>query len=297
MAIILAMLILALATIAASGFLFRASLEWRKFENAASLGQARWVLRAAEKWAGAVLRDDARQSSVDHRGELWARELPPVDSEGYALSGRVEDLDGRFNINNLVKDGLVDAAQLAIFRRLLHALELPEALSEDVADWLDRDDQVHGGAAPEAAYYLALVPPTMPANRPLRIPDELIRVRGVDRGVLERLRPYVTVLPERTGINVNTAPAEVLSALVDGLSPEQAYTLAARRDRTYFRDLADFEQALPAGLRSAAGMARTTSRYFLVVARATHDRVNIGSRALLRRDAEAEPTLIWRASL
>ncbi len=297
MAIVLAMLVLALAAIAASGFVFRAAMEWRKFENASSLGQARWVLRAAEKWAGAVLRDDARQSSVDHRGELWARELPAVDSEGYALSGRVEDMDGRFNLNNLTREGVTDPAQLALFRRLLGALDVPEALADDVADWLDADNRVSGSDNAETALYAAQSPVLAPANRPLASPDELIRVRGMNRALLDRLRPFIAVLPGFNGINVNTASAETLAALVDGLTLEQAYTLAARRDRVYFRDIEDFRQALPPGLSPLAGMGLTTSRYFLVLARASHDRVNVGSRALLSRDTNGTTALIWRASL
>ena len=297
MAILLAMLVLAMAAIAAAGFIFRTSLEWRKFENASSLGQARWVLRAAENWAGAVLRDDQRQSSVDHRGELWARELPPVDSEGYAVSGGIQDMDGRFNLNNLLRDGVVDAPQLAILRRLLANLELPDDLADDVADWMDADSVTLRDQSPESAYYLALDPPVVPSDRPLATVDELIRVRGVDAAVLDRLRPHVATLPERTGINVNTATPEVLAALVDGLTTEQADTLASRRDRTYFRDVADFNQALPVGMSPVADMARVDSRYFLVTARARHDRVDIGSRALLRRDGEKTPVLVWRASL
>lgn len=297
MAIVLAMLVLALAAIAASGFVFRTAMEWRKLENANTLEQARWVLRAAEKWAAAVLRDDARQSSVDHRDELWARDLPAVDSEGYALSGRVEDQDGRFNINNLVRDGVVEPGQLAIFRRLLAALDMNDDLAGSIADWLDADDVTFGGNASEAAQYLAQSPAIWPANRPLMSFDELIRVHAMDSIQLERLRPFITVLPEFNGINVNSAPAEILAALVDGLTLEQAYTLAAQRDRVYFRNVEDFRQALPPGLTPAASMERTTSRYFMVLARARHDRVNIGSRALLSRDSNGTTALIWRASL
>jgi general secretion pathway protein K len=297
MAIVLAMLVLALAAIAASGFVFRTAMEWRKFENASTLGQARWVLRAAEKWAAAVLRDDARQTSVDHRGELWARDLPAVDSEGYALSGRVEDLDGRFNINNIVRDGVAEPGQLAVFRRLLAALDMNVNLAEAIVDWLDSDDNVFGGNSSETALYMAQSPALRPANRPLASVDELIRVRAMDREQLDRLRPYITALPEFNGINVNSAPAEILAALVDGLTLEQAYTLAAQRDRVYFRNVEDFRQALPPGLVPAASMDRTTSRYFMVLARARHDRVNVGSRALLSRDSNGTTALIWRASL
>jgi general secretion pathway protein K len=297
MAILLAMLVVALATIAASGFVFHASLEWRKYENAASLSQARWVLRAAEHWAAAVLRDDARQGNVDHLGEIWARPLPPVEAEGYALTGQVEDQDGRFNINNIVANGAVDVAQLAILRRLLVGLDLPEDLAADIADWLDADSEALQGGRDERLEYLTRQPAVVPANRPLASFGELARVRGVDARVMARLAPYVAVLPERNRINVNTAPAEVIAALVPGLSLDQAYTLAARRERAYFRDQADFSQALPAGLSAEADMVATASRFFLVRARARHERVDIAGRALLRRDGGALPVFVWRATL
>lgn len=297
MAILVAMLVVALATIAATGFIFQASLEWRKYENAASLTQARWVLRAAEHWAAAVLRDDARQGNVDHLGEIWARPLPPVDSEGYALTGQVEDQDGRFNLNNLVANGVVDTKQLAMLGRLLALLDLPEALAPDIADWLDADDKTLQGEGDERANYLTRQPPVTPANRPLVSLGELARVLGVDVRVMARLAPYVTVLPERNRINVNTASAEVLAALVPGMGLDQAYTLAARRDRSYFRDQADFNQALPAGLTAMDDMVATASRFFLVRARARHERVDVGGRALLRRDGGALPVFVWRASL
>lgn len=296
-AILVAMLVVALAAMAATGFVFRASLEWRKFENGTSAAQARWVVRAAEQWAAVLLRDDGRRSAVDHRGELWAKELPPVEAEGYTVSGRIEDLDGRFNVNNLVKEGVAVEDQLLLFRRLLRLLELPEGLADDVADWLDADDESRSGSGRESIPYLAQSPPVAPGNRPVIGLAELAAVRGMAPAILQRLEPHVAAMPESGPVNVNTASAEVMAALVSGLTLEEAYTLAARRDRTYFRNLTDFEQALPPGLSPMNDMAAVTSRYFMVRARARHERIHVGSRALLKREPDTRPVLIWRASL
>ena len=109
-ALIVAMLIVALAVIATSNFVFQAHVHWRKLENATNTDQARWLLRAAEQWGATVLLDDALQNSVDHLGETWAREMPPVVAEGYHMSGRILEQNGLFNLNNLVLDGKVALA-------------------------------------------------------------------------------------------------------------------------------------------------------------------------------------------
>jgi general secretion pathway protein K len=296
-AVIVAMLVVALATIAAASFMFRSQIEWRKLENASNLDQARWILRAAEQWAATVLMDDARGSHVDHLGEAWAQELPPVESEGYVITGRLEELDGRFNINNLLTGGQVEPRQLAVLQRLLAVLRLPEALTWNIADWLDSDQEPLREGSAESAYYLGLAQPYTAADRPLASVDELIRVKGMDKAILDQLRPYVAALPQGSKVNVNTATPEVLSALVEGLTLDEAYGLTARRERAWFRDLGEFERTLPQGLSLGSGMAAVTSDYFVVRASARHDRISVGSRALLHRTGTELPTILWRASL
>ena len=296
-AVLVAMLVVAIAALAASSFMFRSRVEWRRLENLTRMDQAHWVLRAAQLWGAAVLLDDARHSSVDHLGELWATQLPPVEAEGYRVSGGMEDLEGRFNLNNLVSNGQIDNQQLAVFVRLLRTLHLPEILAVAVADWMDADDIPSNTDSVESAYYQSLSTPYRAANHPLINVNELLGVKGVDRNILTVLRPYVTALPTRTPINVNTASPEVLAALVEGLSSEEAYTMAAKRERVYYRNFEDFQQALPNGMTAPAYGVSVSSQYFLVQARATNERLAIGNQAIYRREGSGLPQLVWRADL
>jgi len=295
-AVLMAMLVVAIAALAASSFMFRSRVEWRRLENLTRMDQAHWVLRAAQLWGAAVLLDDARHSSVDHLGELWATQLPPVEAEGYRVSGAIEDLEGRFNLNNLVTDGQIDNQQLAVFVRLLRTLHLPETLAVAAADWMDADDVPVNADSVDSAYYQSLATPYRAANHPLINVNELLRVRGFDRNILSALRPYVTALPTRTPINVNTASPEVLTALVEGLSSEEAYTMAAKRERTYYRNTEDFQQALPSGMTAPDGVS-VSSQYFLVQARARNERLAIGNQAMYHREGPTLPKLVWRAEL
>lgn len=296
-AVLVAMLVVALAAMAAGSFMFRSHVEWRHLENMRRLDQAQWVLRAAERWGAAVLMDDARQSAVDHPGEAWATQLPPVEAEGYRVAGRMEDEDGRFNLNNLVLDGKTDSRQQLVFVRLLRALKLPEDLAAATADWMDDDALPLQQDSAESPYYAALNPPYLAANRSLLSLNELLRVKGYNRDILAALRPFVSVLPTRTAVNVNTARPEVLAALVEGLSLTEAYAMVAKRERIYYRNVQDFQQALPAGLAFPHDMVSVTSRYFLAQARIRQGNLNIGSQALLQRQGTSFPTLIWRVEL
>jgi len=297
-AVLVAMLVVAIAALAASSFMFRSQVEWRRLENQTRLDQANSVLRAAQQWGASVLLEDALHSSIDHLGEIWATQLPPVESEGYRISGGMEDEQARFNLNNLVSNGQVDPAQLAILVRLLQTLHLPENLAAAVADWVDADDApLNPSSAESEDYYARLATPYRAANRPLVSVNELLRVRGFDRNVLAVLRPFVTALPTRTPINVNTASPEVLTAMVAGLSSQQAYAMVAKRERTYYRNAQDFQLALPEGLTAPANMVSVSSQYFRVQARVRNERLLIGNQALYHRDGLVLPKLVWRAAL
>lgn len=295
-AVIVAMLVVALATIAASQFMFRSHIQLRKLENLSDLDQARWVLRGAEQWAAAVLLNDARQNSVDHLGEAWARDLPPVEAEGYRIRGRIQDQDGRFNINNLVRGGQIDPVQLTIFRRLLVNLRLPTAVADAIADWLDSDDVMARQGMAESEYYLRLNVPVRPVNRPIVNLNELLPVRGMNENLLAELRPYISVLPTTTPININTAAPEVIAALSDNMGLDAAYALVAQRDHAFFRNLGDLRNVLGEGVAIDEGQVVFSSQFFLVTARADHGRVALATQALFERKGNQYPKLIWRAA-
>jgi general secretion pathway protein K len=295
-ALIVAMLIVALAAIATSNFVFQAHVHWRKLENAANADQARWLLRAAEQWGATVLLDDALQNSVDHLGETWALEMPPIVAEGYHMSGRILEQSGLFNLNSLVQDGKVNDSQLAVFRRLLRNVKLPAGLANAVADWLDADDTASGESGAESEYYLRQTPAVRASNRPIVDLNELQHVRGMNPELLEQLRPYISVLPKSGPINVNTAPPQIIAALSDTMSLDQAHVLAAKRDHAYFRNAGDLRNAMDNKPGLDERQVSFASQYFLVVVQIRHDRIALESQALFERNGQNFPNLVWRAA-
>ena len=297
-AIVLAMGVVAMATMAAAAMMITQSTWSRESELTADNVQAQALVQAGVDWARAVLSDDRRLGDIDHLGEPWAMRLPPMSVESGELAGYIEDQQGLFNLNNVVKGGKVNLPQLAHFQRLLSLLGLPAALAGTLADWVDADSepQPQGGAEDET--YLALQPPYLAANRPLTDVAELALVRGFDDGVLARLRPFVTALPVFTAVNVNTAPPEVLAAVIDGLGLDGARDLVAQRTRGYFRDRNDLLRYLPQGILVAVDDLSFGSDYFMARVRVTIGSAQARGTALLaRRNVGTWPAIIWRKAL
>jgi len=293
-AIVLAMGVATLAAIAATAILVSQSTWSRQSELSANHVQARALVQTGVDWARAVLSDDRKTSSVDHAGEPWALNLEPMPVENGELAGRIDDQQGLFNLNNLVKEGKIDSTQLGYYRRLLSVLGLPAVLAGTLADWIDADSEPQAQGGTEDEYYRSLQPPYLAANRPMADLSELALVRGYDDGMRARLRPYVTALPRATAVNVNTAPAEVLAAIVDGMSLDQARSLVAQRERTYFRDVADFRDRLPRNLTIPAASVVVNSAYFVVSLRATIGPAEAQGLALLEREGSGWPAIVWR---
>lgn len=294
-ALITVILVVALATSTAAFMAWQQQLEVWRVENLRDQAQASAIAHAAVDWARAILADDARDNNVDYLGENWATALKVLPVEQGQIAGGIADQQGLFNLNNLARG----EEDIAVFRRLLGMLRLPMELADAVADWVDAnaEPRLPGGA--EDTYYLSLEPPYRAANRPLSGVDGLYRLKGFDRATVEKLRPFVTALPQPTPVNVNTAPPEVLAALFPELPLESAKELVEARKKNHFKNQADFRGRVPAG---QSGQMRDTvfsvnSSYFLVTGRASFGRVRSGWQALLERRGNGWPLVVWRKAL
>ena len=237
-ALITAILITALAGSVAAGLAWDSALDMRRTTVLLYRDQAVHVAMGAESWLAAVLRQDLEDSETDHLGEIWASELPGLPIEGGEVFGSVEDLQGRFNLNNLIgADGLVDEPSLEQFRRLLAVLGLDPRIAGITADWIDADQEAGFPDGAEDPIYTGLIPPYRTANQPLASASELAAIEGIDKASLDILLPHVVALPGRTGINVNTATGPVLQSLSEEITAGDIEALLAERAETGFADI------------------------------------------------------------
>ena len=217
-ALITAVLMVALATILAVNVGFRGYLEQRRSMTLFALDQGYEVALGAEAWAADILRNDKRDSKTDYTGEVWATPIPPLPIDGGELEGRLEDQQGRFNLNNLLReDGKSNPAAVAQFERILAALDLETRWAGIIVDWIDTDSNPGFPDGAEDGVYLGESPPYRAANMPITRVSELLSLPDFGLERYQTLRPYVAALPVGTPLNLCTAPGIVIDALSEGV--------------------------------------------------------------------------------
>jgi general secretion pathway protein K len=293
-ALITAILIMAMVASIAAGLAWDNALDVRRTMVALHRDQAIQVAMGAENWVASILRDDLADTQTDHLGEIWAQDLPPFPIDGGELWGRIEDLQGRFNVNNLIdQNGAVDQESLEQFQRLLSSLDLDVRLAGIAADWIDADRQASFPDGAEDPIYTGFTPPYRPPNRMLSSVSELAAIEGMDKSTMDILAPHIVALPGRTPVNVNTATAAVLQSLDENISTADVDRLIAEREEGGFADIQNSFSAIvkPDVLNSLD----ETSGYFQLMVVARIDTVRITYYSLLWRDANGNVAPILRS--
>lgn len=300
-AAITALLVVAVAASAAAWMLAQQSATLNQAALVAARTQADFYADAGLDWARGVLAEDARAGAIDSLDEIWARPLAGLPVERAIVGGAIADAQSRFNLNNLVKDGVRSNADFQVAQRLFDSLGVEPGLVDAIVDWIDADADPMGNEGAEDSYYLGLPRPYRAANRPLVQLEELYRVRGFDARRIERLKPFVTALPARTPVNANTAPVEVLSAILAQTPKDEIRDFAAARVAKPARDRQDlakrFGKAPTAEIESDLDVKST---HFTVVVTVAQDDVRASAEALVFRPGTGSgpsTAIIWRRPL
>ncbi len=317
MVLILIVFIVALVTLLASGLATEQSLDIRRAMNLIEQNQARSYALGGEFFARSLLTNDWKQDNaakafIDHmedaRDEPWGVNSVqlPIDLN-IGIEGQLDDLMGRINLNALVDNRqdppALNRAMLDRLARLLKNLTgvtvPPELVAEHFVDWIDADQQSTQFRGAEDDVYLMRPQPYRTADTYFNDLSELWLLEGMTAEVFRALAPLVSVLPSNvTQVNVNTAPAEVIAALIPGLTLASAREMVEERKRLKgFKSPADFLQ-LPQ-LAGIGGIPSqdiiVNSSYFEATIRAIVDgrsyrlvstlyRDNTGKTLVLRRD-------------
>lgn len=299
-ALLTAMLTVTLVAAIASAALWQ---QWRQVEiESAERGrsQTAWMMTGALDWTRLILREDAQSAQgagVDHLGEPWA--LPVQESklstflsqdqqwrEGDTdvfLSGQISDAQSRLNVMNLLDNGQISVPALQRFGRLFARLNLP--LQE--LQTLSRQLQAAAAAAKSPAGSTAPAP-LMPQQK-----AQLVWL-GLSPGTLAALDNFITLLPEPTPVNLNTAPAEVLMASLPGIDLAQARQWVTLRERGHWPSLEAARKALgAAGQNLQTGQHDVQSRYFEVTGRMRIDDVVQVEQLLVKREGN-QVHMVWR---
>jgi general secretion pathway protein K len=293
-AVILAMLLAALAA-AIAATVFADQQRWsRVVLNRHDQVQAQALAQAGVQWARQVLYDDRQRSTLDHLGEPWAMTLPPIPLENGEIRGAIADAQAGLNVNALGAVGSQAILERGRIERLFLARGGPVGALDAIADWIDADTARRPDGA-EDPQYASLSPPALAANAPIQRIAELLQVRGIDPAALGRVAPFLSALPADTPVNINTAPPEVLAAIVDNLGSDAQSELLARRAQRPFSTVADFRSRLPAGatLANEVGLAVQSDNFYVTI-EAREGGTRARARALLHRRSGEWPTVVWQ---
>jgi general secretion pathway protein K len=301
-ALIIAMILVALATILATKLTFEGFLEQRRTVGVLAAEQALQFGLGAEALAADVLSQDAQAGGLTTLAGPWAQPTPPLpitpqsDAEGEpigTLQGTLEDMEGRFNLNNLghmisptvaAQNGATagganalaqsvgtpvagataaalvpDPQPLAQFTRLLVSVGLEPKWAAMARDWIDADSNVTEPDGAEDSIYTSQNPPYRTSNWPMNSPSELMNLPGFGADRYRKIAPYVTALPlANSKINICTAPALVLESFADQLAGEWSSNPAVMtkaRKLGCFPDVTTFQNIL----RTSAGATPNTA--------------------------------------
>ncbi len=299
-ALLAAMLIV---TLVASFAAAAAWQQWRAVEIEAAERtrvQTGWLLVGALDWTRIILREDCRPCGADHLAEPWAVPLQEsrissflaADKNNTALtasednielflSGQIVDMQSRLNVLNLVNAGKISATDISSFSKLFAMLNLDQTELFSLSDNL---------------LNATLATTSTNSNQPLPLlPQRVAQLSwlGVSSSTLERLKPFITVLPVRTPVNINTAPAEVLYASVPSLDLSGARLLESRRAQNHFKSIAEAEQLVPAITGQIGTDHSIATRFFEIRGRVRLGDTVVQERSLVQRDGLSVKTL-WR---
>jgi len=308
-AILTAMLTVVLVASLASATLWQ---QWRGVEVEAaerSRVQSAWILSGALDWARLILREDGRKGGADHLAEPWAVPLEPARlstflaadrsdtlatdaSQEAFLSGQITDLQSRLNVTNLVQSGSIDAPSELAFTRLFELLDLPDTELILMLDKLRLAQPAPAGAVVAGAPVVA-ASESDAANVTLwpQTIDQLAWF-GLSARSIAVLRPFITILPVRTPVNLNTAAAEVIYACVEGFDLADAHRLVQARNTTH---LATLNDASKISGKSAAqfndALHSVSSRFFEVRGNLRIDQSTVQEVSVVQRDGLDVKTL------
>ncbi|MES9965428.1 MAG: type II secretion system minor pseudopilin GspK [Candidatus Sedimenticola sp. 20ELBAFRAG] len=240
-ALLTAMLIASVATILAVQMMSSQQHSIRHTSTLLYQDQAYLYALGVEDWASGVLSTDIKTNQHDGNGDSWTKALPKTGVTGGFVEGTIEDMQGRFNINNLVIEGEHVPEAVEQFKRLLVFLKLDESVAQAVTDWLDADMEPQFPNGAEDDHYSRLSPPYRSANRPMSDISELRLVKGVDDKMYKTLQPHIAALPEQTPVNINSASVAVLMSLGENLNEESIKVFAKETKETPITSLEELE--------------------------------------------------------
>ncbi len=310
-ALLMAMILVAVVTTLAAGMMW---IQWQAVQvemAERTQVQGEQILQGALDWSRLILREDLRSGGADHLGEPWAVPLSEArlstflaadrdntdDAPDAFLSGAIQDAQARYNLRNLMgksssggpgqggkgqgqpQGPSVTVIEMRTLQRLCTQVGLSATTANRMAEALTqalsaqetgRDESNPTGSSGDV--------PLLPAD------ERHLTWLGLDRTSAERLRPFVVLLPKRTPVNINTAPREVLAAMLPDVDLAGIERLIQARQRQPLKDLAAAPSLLGTQQTLDGQRFSINTRYFEVTGALRRGNLVVAQRSLIERE-------------
>jgi general secretion pathway protein K len=263
--------------------------------------QAMYYALGGEAYARELLwrdrdEDIDQDRNVDGKSDAWHSDELAFPLDEGQLQIRVTDLQGRFNLSNLRADsGAVDAVAVSQLRRLFSRIGVEPDLAYRLADWVDEDRQVGSRGAEDEAY-LGGESPKLAANTTLATLSEINDLAQLSEKQYQDLTRYLTALPERTKLNVNTVAVEVVSALAEQVNERGASALEARQGVKSYDNVSQALSETGLAPASLATFLDTSSQYYQIEVIALYRNRSARLRSVVHRQrSDGKTRVIYRS--
>jgi general secretion pathway protein K len=335
-AVVTALLLTTLAVTIVASLFWQQQVQVRSIENQRLQLQKQWILRGALDWARLILRENARLSNYDSLDQPWAVPLldtrldqyvennrADTESSDATLSGQMVDAQSLYNLTNLAPNGQIVEKEVKVFARLLASQRLNPSLAQDTAamvaasvprqpppassatgaeqniDPLTGLPRANANTNTGATGNQGTATVTVGSQRlmPMTQVEDLLAIPGFTPEAVEKLRNLVIFLPQGgTSLNINTAPVEVLAAVIENISTSDAAVIVATRTTASFRSKETIANQLPGIPTVGPSNVDVYSNYFLVNGRVKLNRAALQIQALMKRigrGPSAKTQLVW----
>jgi general secretion pathway protein K len=186
--------------------------------------------------------EEIKVDGTEYQGRLGA---------DYYVYGIVDE-SGKINLNLLTDTSGIILGNLLTNRGV--PKEVADTIVDSVLDWMD-SDETHRLQGAESDYYMSLPVPYKAKNDKFEALEELLLIKGMTPEILygtaktPGIINFLTVYSKTGGINVNTAPREVLAAL-PGMTPEMAEQIVGLRASGEIKDLEAVKQVMGEGFKT-----------------------------------------------
>ncbi|MGO0307734.1 type II secretion system minor pseudopilin GspK [Endozoicomonas acroporae] len=313
-ALIYVLLIFLLITTVASEIVMNLWLHTEKNARYLERTQAKHYALGAEQYVAWLLEQDFQQDKknnrmVDHENELWNVETINYDVEQGVIELHVQDEQSRFNLNWLADDSKPSGEQRAerggspavqMFENLLTVQSMDQQLADNIARWMNKE-QKSVSRGTEDQVYLSLVPPRRTGQTEMTSVSELILIDGFNNEEVEKLLPYITVIPRSSKMNMNTALPEVIRSLNKNISEGDALMIINRRGDAGLSNIEELNQLV--ALSGKAGIFNERnqnervvfdSQYFSARIKATFRETTFYLKTIFYRSSEGHVQVIGR---